>query len=208
MKEPNYPWEADFRRKAQEHDFGYDPDAWAAMEQLLEPAVPGTPAPPSGPTPGPVLTWASWKLGLFILVSAAGAWWLWRNSATSVEPNNWTSFELVAPEADPPSPEVVPAVKPPEAPPAVSRPVVRRRAVPAPAAVAPAPQTPKKIMPQPALPPERPRLTVPTPLPPFKKPTLTPVSVPAQPDIQSLKPPARKRKRDRRTLFPDVIENY
>ncbi|MEL6656871.1 MAG: hypothetical protein AAFP77_25475 [Bacteroidota bacterium] len=36
MKEQQYPWEADLRRQVEQHEFDYDPGGWAAMEEILD----------------------------------------------------------------------------------------------------------------------------------------------------------------------------
>ncbi len=71
MKEELQPWEAEVRRVIETHEFEYEPAAWAGMEELLDGA-----APVGGSKAGN--WWAgAWKWLLPAgLILAGGMWWM------------------------------------------------------------------------------------------------------------------------------------
>lgn len=69
--EAQQPWEAEVRRVVETHEFEYDPTAWAGMEQLLDSAPPA-----AGGNTGSWWTGA-WKWLLPTgLILAGGIWWM------------------------------------------------------------------------------------------------------------------------------------
>ncbi len=184
-EEAPQPWEAEVRRVVETHEFEYDPAAWAGMEQLLDGA---TPAP--GPDTGS--WWAkAWKWLLPSALTVGGLVWLALQQYNE-PPSIQGSFPVsVAAEQQLPPPEratVAPATS-------YQPPVMET--------VQPLPVQPRLLAyPTPELPALPPRVLSPLPPRPLPK-ALYPISVEEEKIGLDF-----EHKRNRKALFPDVIENY
>ncbi|HKK78585.1 MAG TPA: hypothetical protein VJ933_03105 [Phaeodactylibacter sp.] len=192
-EEAQQPWEAAVRRVVETHEFEYDPAAWAGMEQLLEEAA----LPYAKPTSS---WWAqAWKwLIPTIVVLVVGTLWLTNQQPA---PSLQGSLPIFA-EPDGVEREKQEAEQ--ESPILQARP--RSRKV---TSVPPLPTKPIRLLPEgqtkiPELLPYRqtPATLIPLdarPVGPIRYDEKLELNIPAI-DI--------KRKRNRKTLFPDVIKNY
>lgn len=188
--EVQQPWEAEVRRVVETHEFEYDPAAWAGMEQLLDSAAPG-------PGSGTGSWWAkAWKWLLPSALTLGGLAWLALQQYKE-PPSIQGSFPVsVTIEQQrqllPPPPE--------------------------PATIAPATSDQAPVMETVQLLPVKPRLLAypPPELPPMQPPPVL-APLPPRPLPKALYPTTVKeetigsdfeRKRNRKSLFPDVIENY
>lgn len=70
MKEQQYHWEADIRQSVEQHEFAFDPTAWAAMEQILDKTPPPPPSNPTGKSIFNTISKWRWKLGIIIMSSS------------------------------------------------------------------------------------------------------------------------------------------
>ncbi|MCB0548114.1 MAG: hypothetical protein KDD19_11055 [Phaeodactylibacter sp.] len=203
-------WEADIRQAVETHEFGYDPEAWAAMERLLDGAGGGVvgASPPTG-APGRS---RGWKWLVVLLLGAAGLllWWFWPakpmappplpRMETPVPPDKPSQpGEPAVPEEQPFVPEMKTLPRPGE----LLAPEKRQRPL--------MPALPDKEIPFLPLPLQeeqpRPRWAVPPSLP-SRPPALLERPDTLPPELELLLPKPGKRRRDRKTLFPDVIEKY
>ena len=186
-EEAQQPWEAEVRRVVETHEFEYDPAAWAGMEELLDQAA----LPYAKPTGS---WWAqAWKWLLPSVVAMGGLLWF-----------------ALQPASEPPS---VQGTFP------ISLETEEKAALRGGIASSAFVRTPRQVK---ALPKLQRRPIDPLELPPPELPVpviAVPPAVPALPTIgpATLLLPNEsdnslgatiKRKRNRRTLFPDVIKNY
>ena len=82
MSEQQYNWEADVRQKVEQHEFDFDPAAWAAMEELLDGGVaPGATNAASAAATTSVSTLLKWAI--ILLVAATLAFVLLRKTPAS-----------------------------------------------------------------------------------------------------------------------------
>ncbi|MCB0635232.1 MAG: hypothetical protein KDC54_01365 [Lewinella sp.] len=196
MSTPNHSWDADIRRKVEQHVFDYDPQAWTDMEQLLDEAGGGSSASTKGKA-------GRWGRGGLILLAILGL--------TAV-----LMYGLRQPPAKPAlgaftlAPRVEPEMG--KASPAPTRPMeqaVSLRETPATVEVPP----PAEVLPvemdtvaggrEPARPPVR----LMQPLDHEQGiPLLRERTLPTTLTLQPL--PAARRRRDRSKLFPDVIPAF
>jgi hypothetical protein len=190
MSPADQQWDEEVRRTVEAHEFEYEPAAWAGLEQLLE-AVP--PLPPAG---GAAKGFSFWGWVLAAGLAGGLLWYALRPAAPALvfETREGTpalvpmeNEEMIAPSIPLSPPHAAP--KRPPSPPHAADPAL--------------------VEPEPDLTPARPSWPVLLPLP----------SLPLPPQLRHqradtlkvlpLAPsPAPSRKRDRKTLFPDVIENY
>jgi hypothetical protein len=179
--------DAELRQAVEGHEFAFDPTAWSEMEQLLD----GTGA--SGGNTSGKKWWkgGAWWLGGLILIGIGAllAWWSIASNSKKEEPlSNFPIYE-VQEEAD-----------------------VRPRKV---ELIAP---LPSRLIPLEEQPIELSRAIQPFDIQPRREPvqliipleTNRPEVVPQKANTETLRGeiPRLKRKRNRRTLFPDVIERY
>ncbi|MCB0560578.1 MAG: hypothetical protein KDD09_16600 [Phaeodactylibacter sp.] len=203
-------WEADIRQAAETHEFGYDPKAWAAMERLLD----GTGGSAIGPSPsgGSVVRSWSWKVLIFLLFGAVGLllWWFWpAEQAAPLPPSRMEKPALPDTPLQPGEPAVpeeqqfMPGTNTPLRPGAQPAPYERK--------LSPMPALPDRETPFLPLPlredQPRPRWAVPPSLP-SRPPALLEQAESLPPELELLLPDPGKRRRNRKTLFPDVIEKY
>ena len=197
-------WEADVRHAVETHEFGYDPEAWAAMEQMLAGAN-GAAGATAGAGPG----WISWKVLLPLLLGIAGllAWWYWPAKQAAPPPPSPMETPAIP---DTPHHAIKPPVekKSPPLPPAASRPMPEERAPRVQEELLPLPGREEQFLPLP-LREEKPasRWVVPPSLP-ARPPAMLEMPDSLPPELKLLLPKPGKRRRDRKTLFPDVIEKY
>ena len=199
-------WEADFRKVVETHEFDYDPQAWAAMEGLLDGA--GAAAGTSNKAAG--LAGAAWKWLFLLLVGAAGLllWWFLPPERTAPPA---VQTEAPAPPANPQNRPSVPneqeALPPPTDVNASPRAKIlprqeQRTPIPLPTAPeeASSAPSPAEVIPN--------RFLEPLPvLPNGPIPALAPQDT-SLPEL-NLKPPESTRpRRNRKTLYPDVIKKY
>ena len=197
MSEYNQAWEAKLRQQVEQHEFEYDPAAWEAMESLLD----GGGAPPASSAASSIWQWLRWLLlgaGAIVLV-----WVLLlpntpqKNNLPEERPvlerqsqteqvEDEGEMSLSAPETIPSEPDRTSKLK---------------RAEHQVEPLTPLPGlSPTKLQP---LPP-RPTEVVPM-LPPSRLQTLQDSSNHfSEEELPDIRLP--KRKRNRKTLFPDVIK--
>ena len=186
--EAQQPWEAEVRRVVETHEFEYDPAAWAGMEQLLGSAAPG-------PGSGTGSWWAkAWKWLLPSALTVGGLAWLalqQYKEPPSIQGSFPVSVTIEQQRQQPQPPE------PAAAAPATSYPV------PLMETVQPLPVQPRLLAyPAPELPALPPPVLSPLPSRPLPK-ALYPMTVEEEKIGLDF-----ERKRNRKSLFPDVIENY
>lgn len=195
--EAQQPWEAEVRRVVETHEFDYDPAAWAGMEQLLDGAPPA-----AGGNAGS--WWASaWKwLVPAGLILAGGIWWVMsrpvppslqgslpvRTGKEEVQPDKNREAEAVL--SDLPEQENTFDLGRAYTAPVQTIPVKKFRAI--------ATADPDLPLVRFVLPPEVPLL----PARPLPK-TLAPMTVKGE-----LLEIDFKRKRNRKSLFPEIFESY
>ncbi|MCO6476949.1 MAG: hypothetical protein J5I94_10040 [Phaeodactylibacter sp.] len=210
MSQEANKWEADVRQAVETHEFGYDPEAWAAMEGLLDGAGGGV----AGASPGagmPGLAWG-WKVLILLLLGAGGLllWWYWPAEQAPPQPPTRTERPALPDISRQPIEPSIPEegrLKPgPD-----TRLLPDSRLSPEHGASFPLPALPEKETPFLPLPLREEQLRRPWAVPPAL-PTRAPAELeipgPLPPDLQQLLPEPVKQRRDRKTLFPDVIEKY
>ena len=191
-EEAQQPWEAAVRRVVETHEFEYDPAAWAGMEELLDQAA----LPYVKPTSS---WWAqAWKWLLPSVVAVGGLLWFTLRPA-SEPPSIQGSFPITVSRA--PAKAKLSSPLPTNN---SAEPIVAPYA---------------NISPLTALPTRSPLLDIRLP----EMPEMTNVIPPALEPLPSLPLPNKlvsntakvdalkmdfKQKRNRKSLFPDVIENY
>lgn len=210
-------WEADIRQGVEEHIFDYDPNAWTAMEQLLEAELTTTGQAASDAVPKPgasSLSLGSLWIGISIIIGfAVLGWWMKPDTTPNVATlSSWpidvsTAIEpvantkLVTAIADAPNLQtVVPSATTESA--ILSTPLYT---------VLITQKQPKQGLPQQT----KARSTfstfdhLPTPtLPSELVSQQLPVAAPLQIIIPKETKSQKRRQRDRKTLFPDIIEHY
>lgn len=187
MKKQLHDWEADLRQKVEQHEFDFEPQAWAEMEQLLEQASPGGSG--SGAS---VLKGLWWKIGLSVFIGMAIALITlqWYPEEAGKPKPELSSFSIPVPRPAEKAEEniKVPALNP--LPTSIKPPL-------------PIGLSARSMEGMTPLPPVRDRIE------PFEQLPTSAVNLQQEstyfekPDWQ---PPAPRRKRDRKKLFPDVIE--
>lgn len=224
MKEKNHIWEADIRQKVLEHEFDYNPSAWEEMSLLLDEVVIPAPDAKAGPATDFGIG-GSWKVITFsvLLVGLIALWYLSRpvttNPVLSSQPNTKTAevflsekekdTTLSAPKLiQAAARELVESVSPES----ISykkktsdRPSTNTKATPSLDR-----EAPEKLEPAEAIkdetPPLRQAVEVLEFLPHAQEiPLLT---IPIKPLELEIKIWKKKRGRDKKKLYPDVIENY
>ncbi|MEM1215728.1 MAG: hypothetical protein AAGJ82_08600 [Bacteroidota bacterium] len=202
MNTPDHQWEADLRRTVEQHEFDFDPQAWAAMEQLLDANAGDIPS-----DSGKHWTAAKWWKWLLMGI-AIGLGFFWLTKPTVTTPPALSSFSVQT-RSNEPSPALTDArtdsstlvqtPRVPTRPPSVPPPVANVDVVLDSTSNLPA--TPGKVTPL------RPTPRVVAPLPSDNRiPLLTPKD--RNPDFRIQTSPPQKRRRNRWTLFPDVFPNY
>jgi hypothetical protein len=189
MKKQLHEWEADIRQKVNQHDFGYEAGAWADMEQLLDQA--GLP-PAQGKAAGGEGLWL--KLGISLTVALSViilvAWPAQDRSPD--EPYELSSFSIPAqttPTVPPlPEQERVPVIQ--QLPRKEIQMDAAKRYYPLPENTEPLMEAPVEM----EIPPLLPRKNIQLPPAPQKW------------DATDYQLPPSRPKRDRKKLFPDIIE--
>jgi len=192
MKEQLHEWEADIRRKVEQHEFDFEPEAWVEMEDLL--VQTSSAGKLQNPPPGKGMNGMWWKLGIwssiiaFVVITIG----LWLSRGEETKPEiELSSFSVpVMPiPSDPGRAEAVTKMPVP-----IPLPL-RTKAIPLQEF-----SLPKEV--EVSLP------TRPSWEPVMPLPTVSPKPLPERPMLRDTGwqlPPA-KSKRDRRKLFPDIIE--
>jgi hypothetical protein len=192
MSPADQQWDEAIRQAVETHEFEYEPAAWAGMEQLLDAAPP---LPPAGAAAKGFSFWV-WVLSAGL---AGGLlWYALRPTALMPVSPPEESAPVLAPTQSEEQQVPFAPLAPPSAP--------KHRQAPPASAPSPALAEPE---PEPDWPTARQSWPVPRPLPSLLLPQqLRHQRADTLPTL--LLPPgsAPSRKRDRKTLFPDVIENY
>ncbi len=203
MKAQEHSWEEDIRRQIEQHEFDFDSNAWEEMEALLDNAV--------LPPPDPRLSsarrhwWFYGKWGLPVLILLIGLWWLVQKQAPEIDLGGFT-MTVPKPKEQPSEKVLTPELVIQEVTPrVVTRPysqttkvVVREK----PDTVGNLSENPETIEKWPPIE----KLPLVLPLLQHKVDTGSQINLFKQLKQPSLSP--SKRKRNRRKLFPDVIDNY
>ena len=189
-------WEADIRNQIHQHEFEFDPQAWAQMDALLEQtAIATTSASSSSIT-------LFWKIIAGALIGAGIITLTIFRQPNSTPKPALSNFTIIATDStgrstDAPSPTTEQNASP------AQKPAQRKIVV--------APSLPKDVI-QSDVAQDTivPLLQI---IPPFEAlptPRLHPLIIPETDSIiwHHISPTTQRRKRDKRTLFPDVIENY
>jgi hypothetical protein len=207
-------WEEELRPKVEAHEFAFDPSAWEQMDELLGEGG-GTMAPKDKlpPKSGRLYGWIF--KGLVLTIIGVLCWWMLRtNNENTV---SLSSFNVTETLTDLPSENQTPPENAPNIVEAGSTTNLNDRlslsantpklveATPEPVNISPT-TTSKETLPE-----EAPLLDRSAA---YFTPPLTPkTTIPLLPSLldDGLSTPvlnSQKRKRDRRTLYPDVIERY
>lgn len=179
MSHTGHNWDEHVRQVVEKHEFEYEPAAWSGMEQLLNGAGSATGAAVLAKS----ISWL-WVLPLSLVI-AGGLWWLAPEGQAAKEDKERTETSS-APKLD--SSPMLPVMLTPIPLPLPSLPV-QPVTVPE---LTPAIRTPVELLPS-------------LPGNPLPK-QLTAQSVDTLLTLPS--PPEPGRKRNRKTLFPDVIQQY
>lgn len=193
-------WEADIRQKVNDHEFSYDPAAWGEMSSLLDQvslAAPNTGGNSTLATVGKIKLSSIIIVVLLALLAIAALLWYKEKNAPAPILESWS---VVVP---PPTPELVsPTTSQTQT--VVTAPQRKRTF----AAELPTPILPTNDDVQ--LVKEIPSIRIPQKvILPLSRSDLpdTVTSTSASPSIELPEIQLPKRKRNRKTLFPDVIEN-
>lgn len=196
MKEQQYHWEADIRQSVEQHEFAFDPTAWAAMEQILD-KTPPSPSTPTGKSIFSTISKWKWKLGFIIMSSSLIIAAILFYEAPSA-PDSIPAEETTAiPTEEIDIPTTIPErVEREEI--AIMKKLPAKRAIPIPQNGLRSLPDNIEVIPINTLLPLEPLIT--------REYELLPTDSLSFPDDWQL--PEGKKKRDRRRLFPDVIKKY
>jgi len=202
MNTADHQWEAGIRQKVEQYEFDFDPQAWDAMEQLLDTSGSTSPDSGNGQT-----RWSWWKLMLIGLAIGLLLFLLMRPN--HIEDQLLGSFNVQISNQKTVSTSISPTTGASDTTHIVITDLNLKARAPKPLSISTAPATiaapnePEKM----EAPTSRPKVLIVAPLERSTEiPLLQRKDTP--PDFKIQDPPPSGRRRNRRTLFPDVIPKY
>lgn len=196
MKTQRDKWEADLRQKIEQHEFEYDPMAWTEMDQLLnQTSLSGSASASSAIKTG--LSWW-WQLALIIGISTILGLLIyqWSKQDKAPETIELSSFSIPESKTIPSNEDTIQLIIRPQIKTLTKLPTLNIKRI--------------KNLNFYSLPDDVNINWSPNVLPKFE-----PLPVSPQPifreqilELKGIENSPKKRKRNRKTLFPDVIENY